>query len=152
MERNGTTYSTETPAAVVDALENARASGARIRVFYGDAATGKSWHEEHDVLGRIGRSMGAGPNPMRVPLMIANARSSGGPALLDSCIVAIATAPGRFTYRHPTLDLGAWTVAPSDEPGYCESAIVDGTTHANFRKPGQAARFVAFMLGERFAK
>jgi hypothetical protein len=75
-----THFHTETPPAVRRILESARQSGTRLRVFYGDAKTGAPWLEESDVLGRIGRSMG----PVRVPLILARANSSGGPALLES--------------------------------------------------------------------
>lgn len=37
---NGTTYEATTPAGVIAALEAARISGQRVRIFYGDALTG----------------------------------------------------------------------------------------------------------------
>lgn len=148
MERNGTTYKDETPAAVVDALERARLNGQRVRLFYGDAATGRAWPEENDVAGRIGRSMG----PQKIPLLIANPRDAGGGGVLDSCVVAIATGPDRFTYRHPQFSVGAWRVIPSDLPDYAEAVTHDGEIHARFKRAGQGARYVDFMTGKRMAR
>lgn len=143
---NGTTYKDATPKAVIDALERARASGERVRLFYGDTETGRSWNEENDVSGHIGRSMG----PVKVPLLVAP-RAHGGPALLDHCIVAILGASG-WLYRHPRLDLGVWQVEPGDMPEYPETVRCNGDIHARFRKAGQGARYIAFMTGKRIAR
>lgn len=148
MEKNGTSYGNGTPDAVIALLESARASGARLRLFYGDQKTGKSWHEENDVIGTVSRSGGQ----IKIPLLIPNARSTGGGGILTGSIVAIATAPGRFAYRHPTLDLGTFEILPSDLPEYAERVLVDGVNHARFKRVGAAARWVQFMKGERFAK
>ncbi len=82
---NGTHYHEKTSQDVIDVLEEARAKQWRIRVHYGNTLVGEDWNEEYDVTGRIGRSMG----PVKVPLLIHNARSMGGPAMLDHCIVRI---------------------------------------------------------------
>lgn len=96
----GTYYDERTPDAVVQVLERARTASRkyRLRLWYGDPATGKLWGDVET--GYIGRSMG----PIKVPLLIANNRSSGGPALLDHCIVKIAHANksnGGVLYKHP---------------------------------------------------
>lgn len=148
MDANGTTYGPGTPAAVVEILERARASRARLRLFYGDAATGKAWPEEYDTLGTIGRSSGS----IKVPLLIRNARSTGGGMISTESIVAIATAPGKFAYRHQAFGVGTFTIEPADLPDYVETVRHNGEIHARFKRPGQAARFVAYMRGERFAK
>ena len=41
MNINGTTFHDETPAAVAEALERARATGERVRFWLGDPETGK---------------------------------------------------------------------------------------------------------------
>ena len=95
---NGTTYHDETPQEVVKILEVFRQSGrsAKIRLYLGDAKTGKDWLEEHDVEGYIGRSTGS----VKVPLLLRMKTSSGGGAILDHCIVKIKS--GRLTiYKHP---------------------------------------------------
>lgn len=148
VERAETSYSFGTPDAVKAALENARHSGARIRLFYGDTETGLSWGDEFEVIGRVGRSMGK----IRIPLLIHNARSTGGGGILDNCIVAIMTAPGRFAYKHPNFSAGDWAIVPSDLPDYAAAVTNHGKPHARFRTPEQAARYVEFMRGERFSK
>lgn len=98
MEKNGTTYHDSTYPEVVDVLERVRASQQRIVVAYGDVTTGRDWGDTHDVAGRVGRSMG----PVKVPLLIHNSRSFGGPAMLDHCIVQIRESRGgRVLYQHP---------------------------------------------------
>ena len=148
MLNDKTHFHAETPQAVRLVLESARINRQRIRLWLGDVKSGKSWNEEFDVIGRISRSMG----PMQIPILLRNSRSSGGGGILDHCIVAIATAPGRFAYKHPQFDVGAWTTGPAQSEGYIESAFCNGELHAQFKKVGSAARYVAFMRGERFAK
>lgn len=82
---NGTAYHAETPQAVIDILERARANNWRLTFDFGDTKTGESWHEENDISGYIGRSTGT----IKIPLLIHNVRSYGGGGLLDHCIVAI---------------------------------------------------------------
>lgn len=97
---NGTVYGGETPPEVIDVLERSMRTGMRIRIHYGDT-DGRDWGDVYDVTGRVGRSMG----PLHIPLMVANARSSGGPGILDHCIVRIRHAnrrDGGDLYRHPT--------------------------------------------------
>ena len=98
---NGTHYHDKTPQDVIDVLERVRANQWRIRVHYGNPFTGQDWNESYDVSGRIGRSMG----PVKVPLLIHNARSLGGPAMLDQHIVRIRFANKQHSnydlYCHP---------------------------------------------------
>lgn len=146
--RNFTTFSPNTPERVNTALEGARTKRERIRFWYGDSATGQSWHDEHDVMGYVGRSLG----PIRMPLILDTDRSSGGPAILTNCIIRIVrTTDHTELYRHPTFNAGTWSVAESDMAGYAEMALVDGKLHARFKKRGQAAPYCAFMKGERFS-
>lgn len=146
---SGFYFDKKTAGAVCLAIVDAFAHNSRIRLFYGDAKTGRCWGDEFGIIGTIGRSMG----PCTVPLMIPNARSHGGPALLDSCIVGIIDcATRRFTYKHATLDLGQWATVPADLPDYAECATRDGQIVARFKKPGAASRYCQFMLGQRFSK
>jgi len=144
----GTYYHEETPIRVRAILDTAMNTGLRLRLFYGDTITGMSWFDENDMCGTIGRSSG----PIKIPLIIANSRSTGGPGILDRCIVAIADAPGRFVYRHPSFNAGEWTTGKAQSAGYIEAAYCNGELHAQFKKQGQASRYIAFMKGERFSK
>jgi hypothetical protein len=143
---NGTSYHAETPASVVEVLERARLSRTRIHVSYGDTGTGKDWLEEFDVSGYVGRSMG----PVKVPLLIANRRSTGGGAILDHCIVRIRqSAGGRVLYQHPAYHFGALAIRPKAEPVTLPDGrtlnidvLRDGQLHAAFESVEKARRWV----------
>lgn len=98
---NGTCYHKDTAPAVVNALERARAERIRVRLVLGNTSTGDSWHEEFGVFGYIGRSTGR----IKIPLLLYNSRSIGGPAILDHCVIGVRYASrkkGRcdWLYRH----------------------------------------------------
>ncbi|HRZ18703.1 MAG TPA: hypothetical protein P5136_01485 [Methanofastidiosum sp.] len=68
----------------------------RFRFHYGNQKTGEAWGDIET--GYIGRSTG----PIKIPLVIYNARSHGGPALLDNCIVKIERSKGKeIVWEHP---------------------------------------------------
>lgn len=90
-EVNGTFYDSRTNADVIKVIETARQNRTRIVVDYGDIETGKSWNEEFDVTGYIGRSNGN----IKIPLLVNNSRSLGGGSLLDHCIIKIVTSKGK---------------------------------------------------------
>lgn len=81
---DGTTYHDETDPRVIRILEEARRTGKRICVRYGDRETGRDWGDMR-MCGRIGRSTGT----KKIPLLISTARSLGGPGLLEHVIVQI---------------------------------------------------------------
>lgn len=149
-----TWFHPETPEAVRRVLERAMKSRELLRIYSGDAATGRDWGEENDVIGQIGRSTGL----MRVPLLIGKGEF-GGPALLDHCIVKIQrVSDGKVLYQHATYQPPA--LAIQDETG-TETArktrlpflvTRDGADHARFRSFGGACAYVAFMLGQSFTQ
>lgn len=97
MTEDGTHYSAEYPDALVDKMQTARASGARLRFESGDMLTGKSWGDVES--GRIGRSTGT----MKIPLIIKTGRSSGGGALGSIVNVSYANAKeGGTVWKHET--------------------------------------------------
>lgn len=101
---NGTSYDPRTPHEVAVVLETARARGFRIRVHYGDTETGRDWMDRYHVTGRVGRSCG----PVKIPVLVHNKSSMGGPGILDHCIVRIRHAnrkDGGDLYRHPDYHL-----------------------------------------------
>lgn len=144
----GTYYHEETPQAVRDILDRAIQSGQRLRLFTGDTKTGECWNDEYDTIGEISRSMG----PIKIPILIKSSRSTGGGAILDSCIIAIQNSPGHFIYKHPHFSVGRWEVGPAESDGYVEAAYHNRRLHAQFKRSGQADRYIAFMKGERWAK
>lgn len=168
----GTWFHAATDDEVAIRLEVARVNGDRIRVYYGDKETGRSWLDEWHMIGTIGRSCGE----IKIPLIIASTRSMGGPGLLEHCIVAIQDVKTkRWLYRHPLFFVPKMTVKPVETVGsrllqglddlvqrgarklaslgYTHGVYLpDGSNQANFKSEVQAQRYVAFMCGERMAK
>lgn len=143
---NGTSYHVEAPAAVVQVLEQARQNRTRIHVSFGDASTGLDWLEEWDITGYVSRSMGS----IKVPLLVANRRSTGGGAILDHCIVRIRmSAGGQVLYRHPNYHYGTLAIRHKAEPVTLPDGRVlnidvlrDGKVHASFQSMEKARRWV----------
>lgn len=150
---SGTTYNDNTADDIISVLEDARQSNQRIRVWYGNIATGGDWGEEWNVIGYVGRSTGTS----KIPLMIHNQRSRGGPGLMDCLIVKIADArTKRVLYQHPKYRAPNYTIKPADRTlrasGYTDMVFADGANVANFKTSRAAVNYVAFMEGRRMAK
>jgi hypothetical protein len=140
-EVNGTSYDILTPDAVVRVLESVRQSGRRVRLYYGDVVTGRSWGDEFGMAGTIARSMG----PVRIPILIETARSFGGGGLLDACIIKIRDThkPYSILYIHPLFNTPVRElVVPSDLPEYAASVTADGGVEARFRTVRAAQRYI----------
>lgn len=148
----GIYYHADTLNAVVRALEQARSSRQRIRIYLGDTQSGRDWLEECHVEGYIGNSTG----PLKVPLLVHSRRSLGGPALLDHHIIKIKKTTGGVLYHHPSYHTGTLTIREigPDEAvhgeklvtlGYSHSVDVDGRNHANFRSLTAAQRYLRRM-------
>jgi hypothetical protein len=132
---SGTAYHIETPEQVVSVLEAARQNGTRLKIYYGDTETGRDWNEELGVTGRIGRSTGK----VKIPLIIHNCRSIGGPSVLDHCIVKIKRlSDGHILYQHKTYQPPQIEITNSEVPGYNFSLIINGTTYSNHKTERQA--------------
>ena len=99
-EVNGTFYSKDTPIEVINALEYCRKNNIKVRFCYGDQETGKDYKWQNDTVGYIRRSMG----PIKVPILICNKKSTGGPALFDKEVVKIQSSKknGLVYYCHKT--------------------------------------------------
>jgi len=162
---NGTSYHEETADAVIRALEEARGTQQRIRLRYGftedheDVISGKrkvglDWCEEYSVEGTVSRSGGT----EKIPLLIHNARSTGGGAMLDNCVVRIIdTKTKRVLYSHPAYHRPAFKIIPLDEfLANVESlksgseplnyeVLAGGEAHARFRSNVEAERWVRRM-------
>lgn len=95
---DGTFYYEETPDEVIVIIEQCRKEDIRVKLSLGNRLTGEDWNEEYHVTGTIGRSIG----PTKIPILIHNARSTGGGAILTHCIVKIVTSKGKKQlYIHP---------------------------------------------------
>ena len=115
----GTWYHKDTLDDVILNLSLCRDNHTRIVVDYGDVKTGRSWNEVYDTQGHVGRSTG----PIKIPLLIFNSRSLGGPGMLEHCILSIKTTKGKKTlWEMPDLyKKQVLTVFPGAQ-AYLESA------------------------------
>ena len=152
---NGMTFHDEAPADLAAVLEQLYQSKERIRVFYGDRVTGRVWPEEYNVLGRIGRSTGS----QKCPLLINNARSRGGPALLDHCILRIDVRAGRYNPMRATAYRTIYTDPRYQEPdGHieledgCYAVYFNDEVAGNFKSQREAVNFSNFLFGKRWKK
>lgn len=148
---NGTSYDERTPDEVIRVLENARANRTRLHISLGEtegANVGRDWLDEFESYGYIGRSVG----PVKVPLLIANSKSSGGPAILDYCIVRIRlSAGGKVLFQHPSYYFGKMEIRSKTEPvqwagrELTVDVFRDGELHASFEDLAKARRWVQKM-------
>lgn len=113
---NGTSFDSRTPDEVVRVLEIARQNRTRLHISLGETEgpqAGRDWLEENDVYGYVGRSTGS----VKIPLLVHNRRSLGGPGLLDHCVVRIRTAAGgRVLWQHPSYQHGQIQIRHKVEP------------------------------------
>ena len=145
---DGTAFSAKTPDRVCQLLNYYRNYGTRIRVFYGDTKTGRDWAEEYDTMGRVGRSTGQ----YKIPLIINNSRSWGGPGLLDECIVRI-TVDKKDVYRHPKYHIRTKiTYTAGKTLPYDVWVNNDKVPHASFKTKEKAEKWARFIKGESNTK
>ena len=128
---------------VIEAIESAYNRKVRVRFWYGDIATGKSWNEENDIIGKIGFSTG-GIN--KIPILLQKETSIGGVGILPTAIIKIQeTVSKRILYIHPTFVNGVYTFKES-------ATYVDNKPNAKFRNEKLAKRYCDFMNGKRMNK
>ena len=127
------------------ALENSRRDGRKVRLVLGDTASGRCWLDEHDVVGRIGRSTGT----LKVPLLV-EPGEDGGTAISTSCLLRlIAWDSGRDLYRHPAYQVPGLAIQRAPERTDLPwQVLCDGTVVACFADIGKAGGYLAFMCGE----
>jgi len=145
---SGTCYHAETPEAVVNILEHCREHNIRVRVWFGE--NGRSWDEENDTIGYIGRSTGG----VAIPLLVKNSNSFGGGGLLDHCIVKIIrTDSKKVLYQHPKFSQ-AFFEADDSMVYKCKAKgeRADAEIYANCDTWEQAQRLADFMNGVRNSK
>ena len=133
-----TSFHQETSADVSQALIDIQGSGQKVRLFYGDPVSGKAWPEVTEVFGRIGA------DEEQAPVFI----DQGG-QIRDSSIVGILGRAGKWLYRHPKLDLGAWEIIESPDEDYLDAVTYNGQVIELFKKAGQSRRFKDYMTGRR---
>ena len=157
------------PAQIQQALESAYRSKRRIRIWYGFTeshiltgaqrdSVGRSWGDDFDVTGTVGRSTGR----VKIPLLVNNARSLGGSAILVNSIIRIDDIFSRtHLFKHPAFRSGFKQSEPLEIPpeghfyeqGYRYTVKDDrGQTQANFKSKRAAQNFIDFQNGERYSK
>lgn len=163
---SGMWYKAGTPYKVIDVLEEANKTKERIRLFYGNSETGKLWLEEHDVIGTVGRSVGAMP----VPILLYSARFCGGANLLSRNVLRIdARRRGKIVrlYEADNIKLPLLFVKQIDEGWnvidcntdvrvacFFDTEKVDPRAHdvtiVRYSGEKKARNYIAFMRGERW--
>ena len=134
-------------------LCNAYSGNYRIRLWYGDRKTGRSWDEEYNVTGRVGRTMGV----IKIPILVYNKRCYGGTAILTGSIIRIDDIEDKRTlWSIPDFHIEPMEIKEVD--GAYPYAVMqtkdDGTIQniANFKDESSAKRWVDFMTGKRYNK
>lgn len=139
---NGVYFSEGTPEKVMQICSNANRK-SRLRFWYGDNKTGKSWNEENYICGYIGRSTGS----KKIPLLISKINSYGGGGLLTDCIVKIVDIrTKKVLYQHENFNQSVFVA---------EGLTVtrDGQIFApNCKNENSAIRLADFMNGKRHNK
>jgi hypothetical protein len=117
----------------------------RVRLWYGDTQTGRSWNDEHDVMGYVSTSTGS----KAIFILVHNRNSSGGGGILDNCIVRIdSITDKKILYKHPNFYTGL------QQQSNAIYNVKSGTPelHAIFGNVPSATRFIDFMEGKRYSK
>ncbi len=135
------TFHANTIQPIKDALQRLNGNRARVRLFYGDTVTGRSWMDEWMVMGHVGNTTGD-----RSPILVHNSRSLGGGALLDHCIIGIRSKGG-WIYKHPLFHTPEMTtdglkVFVDQHKGYTRG----------FKTVEARDRWLQWMRGERVGK
>ena len=138
IEFNGLYFSEGTPEKVMQILSNNLHNKKRLRFWYGDLQTGKSWNEENDICGYIGCTTGK-----RTPILVNNSRSMGGGMILTDCIVKIVNiTDGYQVYKHENFSQSLFTSKGVQ-------VFSDGQIYANCKSETNAKRLCDFMNGNR---
>lgn len=127
----------------------------RIRVFYGDIHTGRSWNEGYDVKGTVGRTTGV----IKVPILLSRKDSNYGGILLLSSVIRIDDIEDKRTlWKLPNFHVEKMRVSSSDSsnlPWKVEKLVMHTNrcqTQAYFKTETQAQKWIDFMEGKRYSK
>ena len=121
----------------------------RVRIVYGDVTTGKSYLDEDEILGYVGKSTGVKP----IPLLINNSRSFGGGSILTGSILKIIdTQSKRVLFQHENCVMPILTKEISSHNDYLYDVIYNGELVVRFKTEKQANNYIDFMQCKRMAK
>jgi hypothetical protein len=158
-ELNGTYFNDKTPDSIITVLDALITSGARCRIFFGDAETGYDWAESHNTIGTIDISTGS----ITIPVLITSNRIGGKISFSDQYIVKIVeSSGGRVLWIHPNYQKPEFSISnrgdadfPHELPAEYVSSVIRTNGNAiftnpvNFRSRKHAERYVEFLTGQR---
>lgn len=139
---------------LMNILNYSRKYGFRIRVWYGDRETGRSYNEDYGVKGTVSRSTGR----INIPLLISTKRSLGGGALLVGSIIRIDDIEERKTlWKVDNFHVEKMTIEEHEKEEYPFKVFVTKdsgfiSNEANFKTRIQAEHWIDFMNGKRYNK
>ena len=129
---NGISYHINTSNEVINVLDECYRYNKKVRLYYGDTKTGKTWNDEHDMRGHIGRSTGT----IKIPLIV-HPLSYGGPALLDHCILKIVSN-GKTLYQHKKFQQPDVTIKQRKCNVHPFEVFINGELHGRCKTERQA--------------
>jgi len=139
----------------MELLDMARRMNYFVWMRLGDHETGRDWMDDCDVTGFVSRSMG----PIKIPILLATRRSSGGGSILDSCIVKLVVHGGGYNRAWQSANYQAPDLVIEHDPnGKGPAAVLvrkrhdDQTIEARFPNRVKAQRWVDFITGRRLTK
>ncbi len=138
-----TYFDPHTEPVVRRVLESCRLAGAPVRLILGNPRTGQSWLDEHDVVGRIGRST----EWLKVPLLVPHGEDGGGAILTASVLGVVDWASGKVLYRYPNYLVPELLIEATDDKRLPWRVLHQGIDVARFDDIGKAGAYVAFMRG-----
>ena len=143
------TFSDNTNEKVKQVLTSCYNRKNRIRIVYGDITTGKSYLDEYEILGYVGKSTGVKPTP----LLISNSRSFGGGSILTGSVLKIVdTKTKQVLFKHENYIMPVLTKEISSHSAYLYDVIYNGELVARFKTEKQANNYIDFMQCKRMAK
>ena len=146
-------FDLNTNESVQRVITSAYNSKQRVRIVYGNPEDGIDWLEEYDVIGTIGRSTGE----RKVPLLVNNARSFGGGAILTGNILKIVDVKSkRVLYQHENYQTPILVKCASQHKDCMydvyHSLNGENKVRARFKTEKSANNFIDFMHCKRMSK
>lgn len=145
-------YTPGTPSGVSWALESARITGRRVRVFYGDPVTGEDWSISENVRGII--DIARDDSNRIVPVLRQSRKAKVGEELKTDCIVRVIHLDGAGeVYRHPQYHTPELGVDMDKEAGrFFVTANGQRIGEPDgFETRTEVANRIKFLLGHRVA-
>lgn len=136
-------YHPRTPAQARQALETARIARYRVRLYYGDPATGRDAMEIVNTVGYIGRR----GHDLPLPVLLAQPGDRHGTRIHSAALVRVAALDHHVDlWQHPRYHLPRLDCAPLLD-GQAR-VVIDGTLDVDFNNDREATKYLRFVRGE----